>query len=760
MRGRRWVAAALALVIGLAGTGALMLAAGAVRTVTAPDRYSQWRGHQFDVEIQQQHGAPALRALEGLPSADRVEAITFVFGQVAARSAEPPENELVFVGDQGPLGTRLTRGRLPDPDHPEQFVATEALVKELHAHLGQRFSLRSLSQAQADANGFTEPPKGASLTVVLVGVIDGPSDLNDGYEVVLFPRTLLQRGDIGTSGTVAEVALTPGATMADLRREVTKLPNAELFSVRRTELVSPETRSAVNAQGQAVVILTVIVLLTAVVVLGQLLGRQLAMGSEERTALQAAGYSRAQLILDPVARAGVPIVAGVIGAGVAAYLCSGAFPIGFVSKVEPHPGRRFDAIVHLAGPLLLALALLSWVIATLLLAARARPPAARASVVERLASGLPALQISTALRFAFAPAGRRTRSATTQLVGLGLLLVLFVGALTFGSNFDRLVQRPDAYGDNFDAAIGAGADHVPKELIAAIEGNRTVTAVTLFGTSTVTAGTQSTDLVGMEPRRGGLRPTVLTGRLPVGQDEVALGPVLARQLHVAAGDRLALRAGRRHRIAEVTGTVLVPPINGADVLGKAALVDAEGFRALAPREQMTVLALDVRAGTPRPVLARLLASAGAGDGRLSPPAAIVNLRRVRSVPYLVAAAVGLLAVLDLAHLTIMAVRRRRRDLAVLRALGTTPSWLRSTVHWQTTLAVLAVLVPSIPLGVAAGRSIYERFMTDLGARTGLVVPLGHLGLAAVAAVVVANIVAALPARRGGRVPATVLAATA
>jgi hypothetical protein len=208
----------------------------------------------------------------------------------------------------------------------------------------------------------------------------------------------------------------------------------------------------------------------------------------------------------------------------------------------------------------------------------------------------------------------------------------------------------------------------------------------------------------------------------------------------------------------VSGTALLPSINGADKLGEAALVDQAGFRALAPTQEMSVLAIDLRPGAPPGAVARLGEATGGGTGHLDPPTAITNLRRVRSVPYLVAAAVGLLALFDLVHLTIIAVRRRRHELAVLRALGTTPRWLRSTVHWQTTAAVLVVLVWSIPLGVATGRLVYGRFVTRLGADTSILVPVAWTLLAALAALVLANLVAVVPARRGGRVAAAAVLA--
>lgn len=57
-------------------TGALVLtlAARAVRTITASDRYASWRGNAFDAVVEQNHGRPRADELEALPVRDAVDA--------------------------------------------------------------------------------------------------------------------------------------------------------------------------------------------------------------------------------------------------------------------------------------------------------------------------------------------------------------------------------------------------------------------------------------------------------------------------------------------------------------------------------------------------------------------------------------------------------------------------------------------------------------------------------------------------------------
>ena len=103
------------------------------------------------------------------------------------------------------------------------------------------------------------------------------------------------------------------------------------------------------------------------------------------------------------------------------------------------------------------------------------------------------------------------------------------------------------------------------------------------------------------------------------------------------------------------------------------------------------------------------------------------------------------------------VRRRRRDLGILKTIGFVRGQVAATVAWQaTTLAVVALLV-GLPLGVAAGRWAWLLVNQGLGSLADPVTPAIALVVAVPATVLVANLVAALPARAAAATrPAVVL----
>src|SRR5262249_34427562 len=86
-----------------------------------------------------------------------------------------------------------------------------------------------------------------------------------------------------------------------------------------------------------------------------------------------------------------------------------------------------------------------------------------------------------------------------------------------------------------------------------------------------------------------------------------------------------------------------------------------------------------------------------------PPSDIENYTGVRDTPVVLGAVLALLAVGTLAHVLATGVRRRRRDLALLKTLGLVRSQLLRVVSWQATALAAAALLAGLPLGLLAGR---------------------------------------------------------
>jgi ABC-type lipoprotein release transport system permease subunit len=133
----------------------------------------------------------------------------------------------------------------------------------------------------------------------------------------------------------------------------------------------------------------------------------------------------------------------------------------------------------------------------------------------------------------------------------------------------------------------------------------------------------------------------------------------------------------------------------------------------------------------------------------------LNLEQIRSVPVLFAVIMGLMAAAVLAHVLAVASRARRRDIAVLRALGFSRGQTLRTVAWQSTIYAVGSLVIGIPAGVLFGRLAWRTYAVHLGAVPEAATPLVACLAVAVAALALGGVLAIVPAWRAARTPAAV-----
>jgi ABC-type antimicrobial peptide transport system permease subunit len=126
-----------------------------------------------------------------------------------------------------------------------------------------------------------------------------------------------------------------------------------------------------------------------------------------------------------------------------------------------------------------------------------------------------------------------------------------------------------------------------------------------------------------------------------------------------------------------------------------------------------------------------------------------------SQPLTLAIGVAVAAILALALTILASVRERRRDLALLKALGLRSSQLRAVVGWQTTTILVIAAVIGVPLGIAVGNWAWTTFANSIGVVPSSAVPTTAL-LAGIAALLVAgNLLALWPAQLAARIaPAT------
>jgi len=138
------------------------------------------------------------------------------------------------------------------------------------------------------------------------------------------------------------------------------------------------------------------------------------------------------------------------------------------------------------------------------------------------------------------------------------------------------------------------------------------------------------------------------------------------------------------------------------------------------------------------------------------PAEIVNYRAIGLTPAVLVSGLALGAVIALALTLVSSVRQRRRDLALLKTMGFVRRQLAFAVAWQSSVAALTGVVVGIPLGIVAGRWLCDLFAQQIYAVPSPTVSVLSLVLVAAGTVMLANIVAAVPARSAARTPTAMM----
>jgi ABC-type antimicrobial peptide transport system permease subunit len=203
-------------------------------------------------------------------------------------------------------------------------------------------------------------------------------------------------------------------------------------------------------------------------------------------------------------------------------------------------------------------------------------------------------------------------------------------------------------------------------------------------------------------------------------------------------------------------------------LGEGALTTAEVFAPRdAPGERYSVVLIRLAPGADvdaaRARLNRVLGPEGFCSSEpdcvrpAERPGDISNYARIRSTVLALAAALGLIALGLLVHVLVSSVRRRRRDFAVLKTIGFKRGQVSAVTAWQATTIAALALVIGIPLGLALGSVLWRLFADQIGVAPDVTWPLVGVVLAIPATILLANLIAAVPAWLAARThPATVL----
>jgi predicted lysophospholipase L1 biosynthesis ABC-type transport system permease subunit len=113
----------------------------------------------------------------------------------------------------------------------------------------------------------------------------------------------------------------------------------------------------------------------------------------------------------------------------------------------------------------------------------------------------------------------------------------------------------------------------------------------------------------------------------------------------------------------------------------------------------------------------------------------------------------------LGQFIVVSGRRRRRDFAILKALGMLRSQVRAITAWQVSTLTGLALLAGLPLGIVVGRWSWALFGHGLGIPAVAITPARAVLIMVPAVIVIANAIALWPGQATARLsPAMVLRA--
>jgi hypothetical protein len=809
---------AIVVLIGLTGGIALGALAGARRTQSSyPKFLASTNPSDLTVSLFNSYGGavPELQAkIAHIPGVKRVDRV--YVPQITFANADGTP-DLHLVSDQvftvaSPDGEFLSQdrlgvvhGRMARPNRADEAVMNASAARQLGVHVGETMHLGLFTSRTSVAK--------LRVNVKLVGIVVFNNqvvqdDIDAAYGLVVLTPALLREATRVAPAAVPPVSngieLDRGARdVATAEREIIRLfPKGAAYEFHASAPVVSQVEDAIKPESIALGAFGAIAALVTLVITAQAVSRQLRAGDDDRQLLRALGAGPAITTADGLIGVLGSIVTGSLVAVAVAVALSPFTLLGPVKSVYPGGAVAFDwavlgfgfaALVVILGATAL---LIAYRHAPHRLARRSQHTRARASRAARAAAnaGIPTPAV-TGIRFAFEPgAGRAAVPVRSALFGTMLAVALVVATLTFASGLRTLVSHPSLYGWNWNYMINPSQE-VPPPTTKLLDQDRDVKAWSGVDYIVANIDAQAVPVLLAAPRTAVSEP-ILSGHGLDANNEIVMGTTTLRSLHKHVGDTVVVGYGAPQDAPayipptrlKIVGTATFPAV-GFDSfiadhtsMGTGALLPKV---VLSPKFQQAQQSPDPLLNGPDLVFVRLRRGVSASAGRadlqriadvtdkdldadpkaagnnvtivpVQRPAQIVNYHTVGSAPILLAAGLAVGAVFALALTLTTSVRRRRRDLALLKTLGFTRRQLAATVAAQASVVALLGTIVGIPVGIITGRWLWTEFAREISAVPKPTVPTLSIAIVAIGALALANLVAAIPGRQAARTPSALL----
>jgi hypothetical protein len=798
----------LALLGGVLGAVALAAVTGAWRTDTAYARYLR-AANVSDAFVNvpgQLAGMPATRPLTLISHLPGVTASAPYVGLLGtpvlhghlywswlASSLNGTLNREFYQQDR----VTVLAGHMAPADSTRDVMITPGIRRLLGVRLGGTVTYAFFREGADGAP--SGPPVYRSYR--LTAVVDVPPalvDQADAAEGSIFPpaatRQLLasyQYATVGVrlaAGTAGIPALQRhlASLTATLERDQYRVTHHKLaglfFPVTRSDVIHHQVQEAIRPEAIALSVFAAVAAAAMLVLVGQGLAQLISRSAPEIEVLRALGSRRAHTALAVALPAMVAVLAGAVLAVAGAIALSPLAPVGPVRRYDPDRGIHANWAIVGAGAALF-IALLVGLLAVL--AARSVRPRpnrvqSRSSAIARVAAvaGLPPSAIM-GIRNALEPgAGTRSVPVRSTLLGSIAAVTAVASAVVFAASLTGLISHPVRYGWNWNVLVqaeGGYGSFNPPIVDRVMHHQPAVRAWSEFAFTQMSVDGRMLPVMAIQRHVGTVEPPTVSGQPLHGPGQIELGAGTLAELGRKVGDTIKIGAPPYTRTVRITGVVILPSfgLSSSDhvslgrgaLLPEATLLAAEGSPGSQPGAESqptlpSTLAIDLVHGTSAAQRARLVRQIIAANPDQTPggtyelrsalDAAVANAGQMGGQPIALALGLAVAALLSLTLTVLSAVRRRRHELALLKAMGMSSGQLRLVIAWQTSLTLLIAVAVGGPLGAVGGRLAWQSFADSLGAMPVSEIPLAGLVLGLLVLILAGNLLSSAPAAIAAR----------
>ena len=673
-------------------------------------------------------------------------------GRTAAGQAITQTDMAPLASIDGKFGTTVNRAQVLEGRtaiNDDEIAVTPLVAQRLHLSVGDTVQLHIGSIAERfgpDPSSRTRPFR----VVGLVGMQSGFPPLTGGLPppVLLSPNYARSHPD---AAHVLMVRLHRGSEdVPAFMRELGRLaPGEQIVTANGAEFGAINRSLSLEANALRVVAFLVGVVL--VLVLGQvfiLIGFAQSIDDE---AFHVLGVTRRQLGGIAIQRGILIGAAAALVAIVTAVLLSPLSPIGSARQAEPHPGLALNlAYLGIGSAAIFAitagLSIAGGVFATRR-RSRASAPRRSSQIRETLAKAGLSTPASTGVQMALDPGrGRNAVPVRSTIASATLAIALIVGVVGFSSSLTKLFDDPALYGWNWDMQVGDAFAPNLDDHAARMIANPATRAVAVGTIARVGIHGEQVDLLAIESQKGSIEPVIVAGRAPRTPTEIVLGTRTLRDIDREVGDAVDVDLSDASARFTIVGRAVFPDFAGAARLGEGGATTFAGVQRLQPELASDLILLRVtrdRAGAA--LLDELNRQLALDVYAPTKPSDLAEVSRIGGLPSILAVLLGGIAITTLAYALVSSVRRRRRDLAILKVLGFGRSQVSAAVTWQSNVIASTAIVLGVPLGVVAGQWAWRVFANQLGVPPRPSLSPGGILVIVVLALVLANATALIPA---------------